>query len=40
MLDRKEATYSYFADPLYVFMDADYNQHEVEAENLGDAVNY
>ncbi|MCX7210707.1 MAG: elongation factor P, partial [Burkholderiales bacterium] len=30
----------YFADPLYVFMDADYNQHEVEAENLGDAVNY
>lgn len=40
MLDRKEATYSYFADPLYVFMDSDYNQHEVEAENLGDAVNY
>ena len=40
MLDRKEATYSYFADPLYVFMDADYNQHEVESENLGDAVNY
>jgi elongation factor P len=40
MLDRKEATYSYFADPLYVFMDSDYNQHEVESENLGDAVNY
>jgi len=29
MLDRKEVTYSYFADPLYVFMDADYNQFEV-----------
>jgi elongation factor P len=39
-LDRKEATYSYFADPLYVFMDADYNQYEVEGENLGDAINY
>jgi elongation factor P len=39
-LDRKEVTYSYFADPLYVFMDHEYNQYEVEAENLGDAVNY
>jgi elongation factor P len=38
--DRKECTYSYFADPMYVFMDADYNQYEVEAENMGDAVNY
>lgn len=40
VLDRKEATYSYFADPLYVFMDADYNQYEVEGENMGDALNY
>lgn len=39
-LDRKEATYSYFADPLYVFMDTDYNQYEVESENLGEAINY
>ena len=39
-LDRKEATYSYFADPLYVFMDSDYNQYEVEGENLGEAINY
>jgi elongation factor P len=39
-LERKEVTYSYFADPLYVFMDADYNQHEVEADNLGDAIHY
>ena len=23
VLDRKEVTYSYFADPMYVFMDAD-----------------
>lgn len=40
ILDRKECTYSYFADPLYVFMDADYNQYEVEKDNLGDAINY
>ena len=40
MLDRKEVTYSYFADPMYVFMDADYNQFEVEKENMGDALNY
>ncbi|MBL8385353.1 MAG: elongation factor P [Burkholderiales bacterium] len=39
-LEKKEVTYSYFADPLYVFMDGDYNQYEVEAENMGDALNY
>jgi elongation factor P len=39
-LERKECTYSYFADPLYVFMDGDYNQYEIEADNLGDALNY
>ncbi|MDP2810333.1 MAG: elongation factor P [Rhodocyclaceae bacterium] len=38
--ERKECTYSYFADPMYVFMDADYNQYEVEGENMGDAINY
>jgi elongation factor P len=40
ILERKEVTYSYFADPMYVFMDAEYNQYEVEAENMGDALNY
>ncbi len=40
VLDRKDVTYSYFAEPMYVFMDADYNQYEVEAESMGDAVNY
>jgi elongation factor P len=39
-LERKEVTYSYFGDPLYVFMDSEYNQHEVEAENMGDAIPY
>ena len=40
ILDHKECTYSYFADPMYVFMDAEYNQYEVEAGNMGDALNY
>ena len=40
VLDKKEVTYSYFADPMYVFMDADYNQYEVEAEMMGEALNY
>jgi elongation factor P len=39
-LDHKECTYTYFADPMYVFMDAEYNQFEVEAENMGDAIQY
>ena len=39
-LEKKDATYSYFADPMYVFMDADFNQHEVEADNMGDALHY
>ncbi|GAA0489464.1 elongation factor P [Pigmentiphaga sp. GD03639] len=40
VLERRECTYSYFADPMYVFMDAEYNQYEVEAESMGDALHY
>ncbi|MFC4654259.1 MULTISPECIES: elongation factor P [Rheinheimera] len=40
MLDNKEVTYSYFADPMYVFMDAEYNQYEIEADNMTDALKY
>ncbi len=40
VLERKEVTYSYFADPSYVFMDGDFNQYEVDKENMGDALNY
>ena len=39
-LDRKECTYSYFADPMYVLMDADFNQYEIEADSMGDALFY
>lgn len=40
VLEKKECSYSYFADPMYVWMDTDYNQYEVEAENMGDALSY
>jgi elongation factor P len=40
ILERKEVTYSYFADPMYVFMDGEYNQYEVEKDNMGEALNY
>jgi elongation factor P len=39
-LERKEVTYSYYADPSYVFVDEEFNQFEVDKENLGDALNY
>jgi elongation factor P len=40
VLEKKDCTYSYFADPMYVWMDAEYNQYEVEAENMGERLNY
>ena len=40
LLETKEVTYSYFSDPMYVFMDEEYNQFEVESENMTDALKY
>ena len=40
VFDKKECTYSYFADPMYVWMDTEFNQYEVENENMGDSLNY
>lgn len=40
MLEKREVTYSYFADPMYVFMDGDFNQYEIEKEVLTDALAY
>src|SRR5207248_10931498 len=39
-LERKEVTYSYFADPMYVFMDHEFNQYDVEKENMEDVLPY
>ena len=40
ILEHKDCTYSYFNDPLYVFMDEEFNQYDVEKDNLGDFLNY
>jgi elongation factor P len=39
-LERKEVTYSYFSDPMYVFMDEEFNQYDVEKENMEEALPY
>ncbi len=39
-LERKEVTYSYFANPMYVFMDQEFNQYDVEKENMEGALPY
>ena len=40
ILEKKEVTYSYFSDPAFVFMDADFNQYSVDAENMQEALNF
>jgi elongation factor P len=40
MLEKKEVAFSYFADPMYVFMDTEYNQIDIEKESIGEAINY
>jgi elongation factor P len=40
ILEKKEVTYSYFADPMYVFMDSEYNQYEIEPDTMSDALKY
>lgn len=40
LLEHRDCTYSYYSDPMYVFMDEEFNQHEIESESMGDALNY
>ncbi len=40
MLEKKDVTYSYFNDPMYAFMDAEYNQYDIEKDSMGDALKY
>src|SRR5690625_685399 len=40
VLEKKECTYSYFADPLYEFMDTEYNKYEDDTESMGNALDY
>ena len=39
-LERKQATYSYYAEPSYVFMDAEFNQYDLDEDSLGEAINF
>ncbi|MBP7178759.1 MAG: elongation factor P, partial [Moraxellaceae bacterium] len=40
LLEQKKVTFSYFSDPMYIFMDDEFNQYEVEKDNLGDTLIY
>ncbi len=40
MLDKKECTYSYSAPPNHVFVDAEFNQYEIDAESITDLEKY
>ena len=40
ILEHKDCTYSYYGDPLYVFMDEEFHQYEIEKDNMGDILNY
>lgn len=40
VLENRDCTYSYYADPMYVFMDEEFNQYEVEADSMGDTLDY
>lgn len=33
-------SYSYYASPMYVFMDAEFNQYEVEEETMSDVLSF
>lgn len=40
VLEQKEVTYSYFADPMYVFVDTEYEQIEIEKDDLDSVIDY
>ena len=40
MLDKLDVTYSYSSDSMYVFMDEEYNQYELNADDLESVLPY
>ena len=40
ILEQKEVTYSYFADPMYVFVDENYEPIEIEKDDLENVIMY
>lgn len=40
VLDRKDTHFSYKSDHMFVFMDDEYNQYEVDEDAMGDAIHF
>lgn len=40
ILEKKNCTYSYFAPPAHVFVDAEFNQYEIDSEMIADIEKY
>lgn len=40
ILDKRECTYSYYAAPNHVFVDAEFNQYEIDSESISDLEKY
>jgi elongation factor P len=40
VLEKKDCSYSYYAAPNHVFVDAEFNQYEIDAESIPDLEKY
>lgn len=40
ILDKKEVSYSYYSDPNYIFMDAEFNQYEVSKDSMEEVLKF
>jgi elongation factor P len=40
LLDKKACTYSYYAAPNHVFVDAEFNEYEIDSESISDLEKY
>ena len=40
ILEKKAVNFSYYAEPNYIFSDSEFNQHEVEKKNMGEALKF
>ena len=40
ILEKKAVNFSYYGEPNYIFSDSEFNQHEVEKENMGEALKF
>lgn len=40
ILEKKEVSFSYFSDPNYIFVDLEFNQYEIDKENMGESLKF